>query len=281
MITIGLTTWSDHPALIENEDRKVSLQEYAGYFPTVEVDTPFYGIPRETTIDKWLGDVPEGFQFVMKANQVMTKHDVRKDPVSEDDRQRAFRDYVKTMRPMQRAGKLKTVLFQFPPFFTRNTANIQYLQLVRQEMGDYPITVEFRNPSWYDENLKLDLTAYLTSLNMTMAVVDEPHNLNDGVPFKPVVTTPDLALLRLHGQNQKGWFNQDKNWRKTRTLYRYSDQELEHFAQVATELAKQAKEVCIIFNNNSGHDAAPNALKLKDLLHLHWDDLAPQQLNLF
>lgn len=45
MITIGLTTWTDHPALIK-EPRDVLLDEYAARFPTVEVDSAFYGIPK-------------------------------------------------------------------------------------------------------------------------------------------------------------------------------------------------------------------------------------------
>ncbi|CAI2566584.1 hypothetical protein AKUH3B203J_02740 [Apilactobacillus kunkeei] len=47
MITLGVTTWSEHPALINGEDRPVKLNEYAAHFPVVEVDNPFYGIPQE------------------------------------------------------------------------------------------------------------------------------------------------------------------------------------------------------------------------------------------
>ena len=43
-ITIGLTTWTEHPALINNEQRPVTLNEYA-QLPTVEVDTFFYALP--------------------------------------------------------------------------------------------------------------------------------------------------------------------------------------------------------------------------------------------
>ncbi|WP_439646141.1 hypothetical protein [Lentilactobacillus senioris] len=32
MITIGLTTFSDHPALIDGASRKVRLTEYSGHF---------------------------------------------------------------------------------------------------------------------------------------------------------------------------------------------------------------------------------------------------------
>lgn len=148
-------------------------------------------------------------------------------------------------------------------------------------MGDLPIAVEFRNPSWYEKSLIPDLMDYLTRLQMTHVIADEPHRLNDGVPFVPETTTPSLAVLRLHGRNEKGWFNQSKDWRGQRTLYRYSADELNQFADVINHLTPKVKEVCVIFNNNSNRDAAPNALELQQLMGISWDGLGPQQLSLF
>jgi uncharacterized protein YecE (DUF72 family) len=71
-------------------------------------------------------------------------------------------------------------------------------------------------------------------------------------------------------------------WRKERTNYRYSTEELR---QLATKIrASGATDVCVIFNNNGGHAAAGNALELQQLLDLHFANLAPrppQQLDLF
>lgn len=93
MITIGLTTWKEHPALINDEQRDVSLTEYAAILPTVEVDTPFYGIPRASTVTKWQQMVPPEFQFILKANKLMTKHDYGTDEVDDDARKTAFAEY--------------------------------------------------------------------------------------------------------------------------------------------------------------------------------------------
>ena len=41
MMTIGLTTWTEHPSLLGGTD-KLTLTEYSGVLPVVEVDTPFY-----------------------------------------------------------------------------------------------------------------------------------------------------------------------------------------------------------------------------------------------
>ncbi|MGJ3976833.1 DUF72 domain-containing protein [Levilactobacillus brevis] len=281
MITIGLTTWKEHPALIGGEERPVTLTEYAGRLPVVELDTPFYGIPRQSTVANWQAAVPDGFQYILKANQVMTRHD-RQHPLEEAGITAAFDQFIMAIQPMVTAGKLMTVLFQFPPFFKRTTANIQYLRDVRLKMGKLPVAVEFRSPSWFETpGMTADVMAYLQSLKLTNVTTDEPHNLNDGIPLVETVTTPELAVVRLHGRNAQGWFNQGTDWRKTRTLYRYSEAELQDIAALVKRVAQHAQQVCVIFNNNSAKDAAPNALRLQKILGLHWQNLAPQQLDLF
>ncbi|MES4788996.1 DUF72 domain-containing protein [Levilactobacillus brevis] len=281
MITIGLTTWKEHPALIGGEERPVTLTEYAGRLPVVELDTPFYGIPRQSTVANWQAAVPDGFQYILKANQVMTRHD-RQHPLEEAGITAAFDQFIMAIQPMVTAGKLMTVLFQFPPFFNRTTANIQYLRDVRLKMGKLPVAVEFRSPSWFETpGMTADVMAYLQSLKLTNVTTDEPHNLNDGIPLVETVTTPELAVVRLHGRNAQGWFNQGTDWRKTRTLYRYSEAELQDIAALVKRVTQHAQQVCVIFNNNSAKDAAPNALRLQKILGLHWQNLAPQQLDLF
>ena len=42
-ITIGLTTWKEHQALIK-EAHPLTLREYAQHLPVVEVDTFFYAL---------------------------------------------------------------------------------------------------------------------------------------------------------------------------------------------------------------------------------------------
>ena len=73
-ITMGMTTWTEHPVLIHDEQRPVRLDEYAQHFPVVEVDTFFYALPQISTIQNWLATVPPTFQFIVKANQKMTLH---------------------------------------------------------------------------------------------------------------------------------------------------------------------------------------------------------------
>ncbi|GAY74216.1 DUF72 domain-containing protein [Lentilactobacillus kosonis] len=179
------------------------------------------------------------------------------------------------------ANQLKTVLFQFPPTFRLNTESIEYLRLVRSLMGKIAVSVEFRDDSWYADNVKTDVKNYLTELEFTFVTPDEPHTLNVGVPFEPIVTNHSLAFLRLHGRNVKGWTTPGNNWRAKRTLYNYSETELTDIATMIKRLANEVAEVIVVFNNNAGHDAAKNALRLKQILNIEYNNLAPLQMDLF
>lgn len=280
-ITIGLTTWTEHPALINNEQRPVTLNEYAQYLPTVEVDTFFYALPQVTTIQNWLAEMPEAFQFIVKAHRGMTLHERGQE---KGELEQLFNRYRKTVAPLVAAGQLKTVLFQFPPYFDASPQDIEYLRLVRLWMGNLPIAIELRNQTWYRPGTLKSLLAFCRELHFTLVAADEPHGTVTSVPFVLATTNPDLVMMRLHGQNTEGWINQGKSWRKTRTLYKYSPAELQAFCDQINQLTPQPKELCVIFNNNSGKDAAPNALQLQKMLDIHFTGLAPrspEQIDLF
>ena len=280
-ITIGLTTWTEHPALINNEQRPVTLNEYAQYLPTVEVDTFFYALPQVTTIQNWLAEMPEAFQFIVKAHRGMSLHERGQE---KGELEQLFNRYRKTVAPLVAAGQLKTVLFQFPPYFDASPQDIEYLRLVRLWMGNLPIAIELRNQTWYRPGTLKSLLAFCRELHFTLVAADEPHGTVTSVPFVLATTNPDLVMMRLHGQNTEGWINQGKSWRKTRTLYKYSPAELQAFCDQINQLTPQPKELCVIFNNNSGKDAAPNALQLQKMLDIHFTGLAPrspEQIDLF
>lgn len=280
-ITIGLTTWTEHPALINNEQRPVTLNEYAQHLPTVEVDTFFYALPQVTTIQNWLAEVPAAFQFIVKAHRGMTLHERGQE---KGELEQLFNRYRKTVAPLVAAGQLKTVLFQFPPYFDASPQDIEYLRLVRLWMGNLPVAIELRNQTWYRPGTLKSLLAFCRELHFTLVAADEPHGTVTSVPFVLATTNPNLVMLRLHGQNTEGWINQGKSWRKTRTLYKYSPAELQGFCDRINQLTPQPKELCVIFNNNSGKDAAPNALQLQKMLGIHFTGLAPrspEQIDLF
>ena len=279
MITIGLTTWSDHPNLINDEQRPVQLSEYAAVFPVVEIDTTFYGVPSESTFLHWVEQVPTSFQFIVKANLEMTMHPDLDQQITEAEREQIFCDFNQRMRLLIATNQLKTILFQFPPMFNATHENIQYLMRLRSLMADLPISIEFRNMTWFDDAVLPELEEFFADLKYDLVAVDEPRGLTNSADF---ILNAQTKIVRLHGQNQHGWQDSGMQWRKERTNYRYSTEELR---QLATKIrASGATDVCVIFNNNGGHAAAGNALELQQLLDLHFANLAPrppQQLDLF
>jgi uncharacterized protein YecE (DUF72 family) len=116
------------------------------------------------------------------------------------------------------------------------------------------------------------------------SICDEPQAGAGSVPTVLYPTRKDLTMVRLHGRNAAGWNSEGRDrqsWREVRYLYRYSDQELMEWAAQLRRLERECKEVCVIFNNNSGGDAAANAKQLMELLNIEYGGLAPRQLDLF
>lgn len=278
MITIGLTGWSDHDSI--QRDRQRKLEEYASHFPVVELDTSFYAIPSKTNIRQWIDKTPDSFSFIPKAYSVMTLHKSFEDDFN--SMEEVFSLYIDAFSPMVESKKVKTFLFQFPPFFDCTRKNVNYIRYVRQQMGLLPVSVEFRNQSWFSDNNREQTLKLLSDLTMTHVVVDQPQTPNNSVPKVIAHTNDTLSFVRLHGRNYEGWLGENvTDWRAERTLYNYSDEELEGIKNDVTQLEKESKEVCVIFNNNSGGHAAPNAKQLQTMLGLSFEGLGPQQLDLF
>ncbi|MCT1925358.1 DUF72 domain-containing protein [Staphylococcus pasteuri] len=282
MINIGLTGWGDHDTLYEDLERKTDkLKTYASHFPIVELDASYYAIQPERNIQKWINETPKRFQFVVKIHQALTLHADFRDFA--ETRQELFDKFKEMLKPLQENEKLAMVLVQFPPWFDCSSQNIKYILYVKQQLKDFPICVEFRHQSWFNERFKEDTLTFLTEHQIIHAVVDEPQ-VNDGsIPLVNRITS-DIAFVRYHGRNVHGWTKKDmtdQEWRDVRYLYNYNDQELYDLAQKVKILEQKAKKVYVVFNNNSGGHAAQNAKTYQDMLGIDYEGLAPQQLKLF
>lgn len=281
MIRIGLAGWGDHDALYEQgiaaRDR---LKAYSRYFRTVEVDSSFYAVQSPDQFARWAGDTPKDFTFVIKAYQGMTGHSRGRIPFQ--DTETMFRAFRESIRPVVEAGKLTCVLFQYPPWFDCTRTNVEQLRQAKRLMGDLPLALEFRHQSWFMPEMREKTLAFMTKEGWVHSICDEPQAGVGSIPTVLHPTDDRLTLVRMHGRNAANW-NQGggPNWREVRYLYRYSESELLEWKEHLTALQKQTKEICIIFNNNSGGDAAHNALELMRLLGMPTEPLAPRQLDLF
>ncbi|MCO0862224.1 DUF72 domain-containing protein [Staphylococcus pasteuri] len=282
MINIGLTGWGDHDTLYEDLERKTDkLKTYASHFPIVELDASYYAIQPERNIQKWINETPKRFQFVVKIHQALTLHADFRDFA--ETRQELFDKFKEMLKPLQENEKLAMVLVQFPPWFDCSSQNIKYILYVKQQLKDFPICVEFRHQSWFNERFKEETLTFLTEHQIIHAVVDEPQVKDGSIPLVNRITS-DIAFVRYHGRNVHGWTKKDmtdQEWRDVRYLYNYNDQELYDLAQKVKILEQKAKKVYVVFNNNSGGHAAQNAKTYQDMLDIDYEGLAPQPLKLF
>lgn len=266
MITIGLTGWGDHDTLYPDaEAAKRKLPTYAEWFRTVEVDSSFYAVQSQRNMDKWTQETPADFRFLVKAYQGMTGHARGRIPFPDEAAMvEAFRLSLTSFRE---AGKLGAVLFQYPPWFDCTRENVAKLRADKAAMSDIPCALEFRHQSWYAGDMRERTLRFMREEGWIHSVCDEPQAGAGSVPIIEEATDETMTVVRFHGRNAAGWQGSGQpNWREVRYLYRYNESELAEWAERIERLQTRSEQVVVIFNNNSGGDAADNALQLMRML---------------
>ncbi|MFC5702557.1 DUF72 domain-containing protein [Cohnella faecalis] len=285
MISIGLAGWGDHDKLYpERLKAKDKLKEYSRHFSTVEVDSSFYAIQPSDRFRRWAEETPDDFRFVVKAYQGLTGH--QRGGVAADQSE-LFGAFRESLQPVLEAGKLTAALFQYPPWFDCTRANVEMLKEARKRMEGIPCALEFRHQSWFRPEYREKTLAFMAGEDWIHSVCDEPQAGEGSVPTVLQATNPGMTIVRMHGRNMSGWSQASApNWREVRYLYRYGQAELEEWRNNVLELAEQSRDVCVIFNNNSGGDAAENAKQLMAMLGQEpigfpEPEPSPEQLDLF
>jgi uncharacterized protein YecE (DUF72 family) len=80
------------------------LEFYARYFPAVEIDSTFYKIPAEATIQRWAESTPASFRFACKLPREITHERMLRDCKTE------LLSFLHALEPL--ASKLQVVLIQ-------------------------------------------------------------------------------------------------------------------------------------------------------------------------
>ncbi|MCJ7842046.1 DUF72 domain-containing protein [Lederbergia sp. NSJ-179] len=282
MIYIGVTGWGDHDSLYPAHMKaKDKLAEYSSHFPVVEVDASFYAVQPVRNAAKWVRKTPKNFRFVVKAYQGMTGHLRGEEPPFETKAE-MFQAFKESLHPYQETNKLAMVLFQFPPWFDCRKENVDYLRYCKKMMEDIPVALEFRNQSWFSHAYRTNTLSFMKQEGWIHAIADEPQAGNGSIPIVPIVTNANRTLVRMHGRNLYGWNKpNDANWREVRYLYKYNRDELLEWKKRILALKKESREIIVLFNNNSGGDAAGNAKEFQEMLGIDYEGLSPRQIKLF
>jgi len=237
----------------------------------VEVNASYYALLPPQNYARWVDRTPDDFTFNVKAFGQLTGHIRNRTATSE-----LFSAFRGSFESLRSSGKLGAVLFQFPPWFDNTSANRSYVRFCVDQMNGDPLLIEFRNRSWLAEEAREPTIAMVGGLGASLVTVDAPQVGSGTAPLVPSVTNPALGYLRLHGRNTETWYSRVENTGQ-RFSYKYSLEELEHLANVARELSKEAEIVHVIFNNNMANYGTDNARTIMRILGLQVPDEPPRQ----
>lgn len=205
---------------------------YCNHFNTIEINSSFYKAPTEKSLEKWFNDSPADFVFTMKAPRLITHYKQLNN--CKTDAADFYQLISKGLKE-----KLACVLFQFPPSFNYTE---EKLELLLQTLDpNFKNVVEFRHPSWWNENVFTQLKAH--------HIIFSGQSYPKDLPEEVIVTNP-IIYYRFHGKP---------------ILYKstYALSTIKHFI---SQIPQNTDEIFVYFNNTWGFGAIENAKQLQALV---------------
>jgi uncharacterized protein YecE (DUF72 family) len=212
------------------------LSSYASRFPTVELNTTFYGLPRRDTVRAWIEAVPDDFRFAVKLSRYGTHLKHLRDPRDWLDR------FFDALEPL--GGRLGVVLAQLPPHWHPELDRLEgFLEAFPRE---HRLAVELRQRDWLSEPVFDLLRRYEAALC-----------IHDRLPAHPHEITADHVYLRFHGPDPHRPY-----------VGSYSQQALTKVAREVQGHLAAGLDVHAYFNNDAGAAATRDAMRLTQQVSL-------------
>ena len=294
MILVGTASWTDK-SLIESglfypptaKTAESRLKYYAQHFPMVEVDSSYYAIPVPQTAQLWAQRTPPNFVFNVKAFRLFTGHQTQPKVFPKDIQealglpltknvyhkdlpgeiqQELWRRFFEAVEPLRLNGKLGALHFQFAPWITSGGDARKHVEHCVEVMQGRLMAVEFRNASWWTERTSESTLRFERDNGLVNVVVDGPQGFATSVPAVWEVTSPELAIVRMHGRNAETWEKKGLKASSERFNYDYSDEELRELGEKIKALSRQVRTVHAIMNNNYQDQGQRNAQTLMGFL---------------
>jgi uncharacterized protein YecE (DUF72 family) len=294
-IRFGTASWTD-PTLIapgvfypdRAKSAEARLKYYSSVFSVVEVDSSYYALPTPRVAELWVERTPDNFVFDVKAFGWMTGHATEtarlprmlqdglpndiagkkrlyaKD-VPHEVRDEAWRIFVDAVRPLHEAGKLGAIFLQYPSWVRPAPHSAEMLARARRRLAELPIAVEFRHADWLAPAHRERTLALLHDNVMTYVIVDEPQGFPSSVPPDVAVTTPRLAVVRMHGRRGDTWEKRGTPVLE-RFRYLYDERELGAWVPKIVEITGESEQVHVVFNNCYGNYGTTNAIEMAGLV---------------
>ena len=153
----------------EEVKQKGRLAYYASQFPSVEINYSFRRLPSEKTLTEWRSQVPEGFQFTLKASQRITHF---KRLADADEEVGVFLERARLL-----GNRLGPILFQCPPNLQFDKGLIESFLAYLPPIAQYAF--EFRHPSW-EEAREL-----LAAQGVAWCVAETDENARSALSWEP------------------------------------------------------------------------------------------------
>ncbi|HET6568843.1 MAG TPA: DUF72 domain-containing protein, partial [Rhodothermales bacterium] len=199
-----------------------SREAYYPLLNTVEVQHTFYDPPPVETLREWQAEAPDGFEFTLKAWQLITHHagspTYRRLKRTLSDREKAeagfFRPGSTVMgawdvtRACAKALRARAVLFQCPARFRPTPDHVDYMRHFFGTVERDGLSFCWEPRGGWPPELVVELCEEL----------DLWHTVD---PFAEPTMTPDRCYFRLHGRG--GW------------RYKYDDGELNELREMLPE----------------------------------------------
>ena len=265
------------------------LSFYAEHFNTVEVNSTFYGQPREEITRAWAERTPANFEFSIKLFQKFTHPRMFAERVVKslsdaaagadeaidalarpnDADMDAFR---RGIDPIAASGRLGAILAQFPPSFKGTPAARDYVVDLLTSLRDYRVAVELRHRSWSDA--LGETLALLNGFGAAWVQIDEPK-FKFSIRQNHLPNVRGFYYMRLHGRNAAQWWQHDKS--EDRYNYLYSEDELKEFSETAVAATAIVKKTYLYTNNHFSAKSVANAAMIKKQVGQPIDGEYPQE----
>ncbi len=213
---------SFYPASIKASEM---LSYYAERFKSVEINNTFYRMPTENVLAQWESQVPADFLFVIKASRRIT-HIKRLRNVGDE------LSFLFSQLSVL-GEKLGNILFQLPPNLKKDLDRLS--QFLGRVPSGAPVAIEFRNISWFDD----EVYDVLKRRNIALVTAD----------------TEDTTDARLADTGETGYLRLRRE--------SYSESELREWAE---RIDGQNWQKAFVFFKHEGEAIGPRLAKQFDLL---------------
>jgi uncharacterized protein YecE (DUF72 family) len=208
---------------------------YASMFDTVELNSTFYRLPQDSTVEVWRDAAPPGFVYALKLGAFGSHRMKLRDADS------WLSNHVHAAELL--GSTLGPTLVQLPPRWRRDAGRLDAFLTVAPTTMRW--AVELREPSWLHD----DVFAVLERHGAALCI----HDLLERHPF---VVTTDWTYVRFHGPDAiahpyRGRYGGRRLWRMAHRL---------------CDLLDRGSDVYCYFNNDYEGNAVADARWLGDHL---------------